>query len=139
MYQIFSLNIVIFIILAPIYILLNARGLLGLTGFLAEFHVLVSALASVMVLEIIGNLRYALVGVYGVIFSLISSAGFLVLLYGFSKGDPTLVLFATLPVIWTSLGFVTVIAEMLYRWLWTLYGTDFLMSKTDFGVDYEGT
>ena len=28
------------------------------------------------------------------------------------------------------------IVEMLYRWLYTLYGSDFLMSKTSFGKDY---
>lgn len=136
LYHIFFVNVVIFVILAPIYLLLDTRGLFDITGFLAGFHVLLSALASVMILEIIGNLRYALVGVYGVVFSLISSTAISMVVYEFSNRNPTVVLFSTLPIMWTTLGFVTVIAEMLYHWLYTVYGTDFLMSKTSFGQDY---
>lgn len=136
MYQIFFVNLVIFVVLAPIYLVLDSRNLLDMTGFLAGFHVLLSALASVMILEIIGNLRYAVVGVYGVVFALMISTGAMMVVYGFSDRNPTVVLFATLPVMWTMLGFVTVIVEMFYHWIWTLYGTDFLMSKTEFGKDY---
>lgn len=136
MYQIFFVNLVIFVILAPIYLVLDSRNLLDMTGFLAGFHVLLSALASVMILEIIGNLRYAVVGVYGVVFALMISTGAMMVVYEFSDRNPTIVLFATLPVMWTVLGFVTVIVEMFYRWIWTLYGTDFLMSKTEYGKDY---
>lgn len=136
MYQIFFVNLVIFVILAPIYLVLDSRDLLDMTGFLAGFHVLVSALASVMILEIIGNLRYAVVGVYGVVFALMLSTGVIMVVYEFTERNPTIVLFATLPVMWTALGFITVIVEMFYRWIWTLYGTDFLMSKTEYGKDY---
>lgn len=136
LYQIFFINVVIFILLAPVYLLLDARGTMDLTGFLAGFHVLMSAMASVMILEILGNLRYATVGVYGIIFSLMGSTGAILLLYEFSGREPTFVLFATLPILWTTLGFVTVICEMFYHWLYTVYGTDFLMSKTSFGQDY---
>lgn len=136
LYQIFFVNLVIFIILAPFYLLLDARGLIEMVAFLAGFHVLLSSLASVMILEIVGNLRYAVVGVYGTVFALMFSTGAILTVYEFTAKNPTIVLFAALPVIWTTLGFVTVIVEMLYRWIWTLYGTDFLMSQTSFGRDY---
>lgn len=136
LYQIFFINLIIFAVMAPLYILLDAKGLMDMTGFLAGFHVLLSALASVMILEIIGNLKYALVGVYGVIFSLLISTGTILTIYEFSGRNPTVVLFAALPIMWMSLGFITVIVEMFYRWVYTLYGRDFLMSKTDYGMDY---
>lgn len=136
LYQIFFVNLVIFAILAPLYLLLDTRGFNDLTGFLAGFHVILSALASAMILEIIGNLRYALVGIYGVIFSVLISTGIVTLLYEFSGRNPTFVLFAALPLIWTTLGFVTILVEMFYRWLWTLYGKDFLASEASFGKDY---
>lgn len=136
MYQIFFVNLVSFIIMAPIYLLLDARGMTNLVGFLAGFHVLLTALASVMILEIIGNLKYALVGVYSVVFSLLAATGLIMLIYEFSGQNPVIVLFAALPVMWVALGFITVIIEMLYRWIWTLYGTDFLMTKTEYGEDY---
>lgn len=136
MYQIFFVNLVSFIIMAPIYLLLDSRGMLELVAFLAGFHVLLTALASVMILEIIGNLRYAVVGVYGVILSVLVSTGSMMLVYEFSQQNLTVVLFSALPLLWTTLGFITVIVEMFYRWLYTIYGTDFLMSKTEYGKDY---
>ena len=122
--------------MAPIYLLLDARGLMDMIGFLAGFQVLLSALASVMILEIIGNLKYALVGVYGVIFSILVSTGVIMILFELSGRNPTIVLFAAMPIMWTTLGFMTVIVEMFYRWLYTIYGTDFLGSTTSFGKDY---
>lgn len=136
MYQIFIVNLVAFVIMAPIYIILDSGGLMDMVGFLAGFHVLISALASVMILEIVGDLRYAVVGVYGVIFSLLISTGVIMIIYELTQRNPTIVLFVALPIMWTTLGFITVIIEMLYRWLYTIYGTDFLMSKTSFGRDY---
>lgn len=137
--QIFFVNLFIFLILAPIYLLLDTRSVLDMTAFLAGFHVLLAALASVIILEVIGNLKYALVGVYGVILALIGSTGFIMVAYELSGRNTTLVLFSALPIMWTALGFVTVIMEMFYRWVWTLYGTDFLMSTTDYGQDYGET
>lgn len=136
LYQIFFANMVIFGLLAPIYILLDSQNALSMIGFLAGFHVLISALASVLVLEIIGNLRYALVGVYGVVFSVVISTAVVMGLYYFTQNNPVVVLFTALPLMWVSLGFVTVITEMFYHWLWTIYGTDFLMSTQKFGADY---
>lgn len=136
LYQIFFINLVAFVIMAPIYLLLDARGLLDMVGFLAGFHVLLTALASVMILEIVGDIRYALVGVYGVIFSLLISTGVIMVMYELSGRNPTIILFAALPIMWTSLGFVTVIVEMFYRWLYTIYGSDFLTSGASFGRDY---
>lgn len=136
MYQVFFANLVIFVILAPVYLLLDSRNLMEMVGFLAGFHVLIGALASMMILEIIGNLRYALVGVYGVIFAMLISTAAIILTYELTGKNTVVVLFSALPVIWALLGFITVIVEMLYRWLYTLYGTDFLMSKTSFGRDY---
>lgn len=138
MYQIFFVNVVIFVITAPVYIFLDARGLLDMTGFLAGFHVVLSTVASAMILEIIGDLKYALVGVYGVIFSVLISTGLLLTVYQLAPetNRTTVLLFASLPALWAVLGFVSVIVEMLYRWLYTIYGRDFLMSKTEYGQDY---
>ncbi|MBP9718043.1 hypothetical protein KBD59_01980 [Candidatus Gracilibacteria bacterium] len=135
-YQIFFINLVTFFILAPIYILLDARGMMNVVGFLAGFHVLITATASAMVLEVIGNLRYALVGIYGVILSVVSSTAVIMGMYELSGHNVTIVLFSTLPVVWMALGFVSVISEMFYHWIWTIYGTDFLRSTMDYGRDY---
>lgn len=136
MYQIFFINLAAFFILAPIYILLDSRGMMDIMGFLAGFQVLITATASAMVLEVIGNLRYALVGIYGVVLSVVSATAFIMGAYEISGHNVTIILFATLPVVWMALGFVSVISEMLYHWIWTIYGTDFLRSTIDYGNDY---
>lgn len=136
MYQVFFINLVIFVMMTPLYILFDARGLMNMVAFMAGFHVLLSSLASIMILEIIGNLKYALVGVYGVIFALMIATGGIMAVYEFTGHDATIILFSAMPIMWVMLGFVTVIVEMLYKWLYTVYGRDFLASQTSFGKDY---
>lgn len=133
--QIFIVNIVILAILAPIYLLIFASGF-DLTAFLAGIHVLAAAIASMMILEIIGNLRYSLVGVYGSTFSLLFAIGVVFLIYQFSGRNVVILLFSALPVIWTFMGFISVIVEMFYSWLNRLYGVDFLAATTSFGREY---
>ncbi|KKU80480.1 MAG: hypothetical protein UY05_C0006G0014 [Candidatus Peregrinibacteria bacterium GW2011_GWA2_47_7] len=135
LYQIFIVNIVIVAIMAPIYLVVIGLGL-EITAFVAGIQVIISALTSVMVLEIIGNLRYALVGVYSVLFSILFSTGVIFIFYQFTGRDLVLLLFITLPTIWMFLGFISSIVEMLYTWMYRLYGVDFLASTTDFGKDY---
>lgn len=134
-YQVFFVNLIIFAVLAPVYLLVATMGL-DVTAFVAGLHVVLAALSSLMILEIVSNIRYAVVGVYGVVFSILFSLGIIFTFYQFSQQNLVILLFITLPVIWTSLGFISVIVEMFYRWLYTLYGMDFLMTKTEFGADY---
>lgn len=136
MSQIFFMNLAIFILLAPLYMLLDSRNIISMISFLAGIHVVLSALASMAALEIIGNIRYALVGMYGVVFATVLSTATVLTIFEFTGHNPTVVLFATLPLLWASMGFYTVVCEMFYRWLWTLYGTDFLMSQVALGTDY---
>lgn len=134
-YQIFIVNIVILAMMAPIYLLVFSLGL-DLTAFLAGIHVMVAALASMMALEIIGNLRYALLGVYGMVFSILFATGIIFAFYQFTDRNLVILLFVTLPVLWTFIGFIGTIVEMLYSWLYRLYGSDFLASTTSFGREY---
>jgi hypothetical protein len=133
--QIFILNLVIVGIMAPIYIVTLSLGL-ELMAFVAGIHVMVSALGSAMTLEIIGNMRYAMLGVYSSIFSVLFATGVIFLFYQFTGGNLVIILFAALPLIWMFLGFIGSIVEIFYLWLYRLYGSDFLSSSTDFGKEY---
>lgn len=133
--QIFIANVVILAILAPVYLLIFASGF-DLTAFLAGIHVMVAAIASMMILEILGNLRYSLVGVYGVTFSLLFAIGINFLIYQFSQRNIVILIFSVLPVMWTFIGFISVIVEMFYAWMQRLYGVDFLAATTSFGKEY---
>lgn len=134
-YQIFIVNLVILGFMAPIYLLVFSLGL-DLTAFLAGIHVMLSALSSVMILEIIGNLRYALLGVYSTIFSLLFATAMIFVFYQFTGRNLVILIFVTLPIIWTFFGFISTIVEMFYLWLYRLYGVDFLASSMKFGQDY---
>ena len=134
-YQIFIMNIVMLAVTAPIYLLVFGLGL-QLTAFVAGMHIILSALTSIMIMEIVGNLRYALVGVYGAILSIIFSTGVIFMFYQFTGQNLVILMFITLPVIWMSTGFISTIVDMFYAWIYSLYGTDFLASTTDFGKDY---
>ena len=134
-YQIFIMNIVMLAITAPIYLLVFGLGL-QLTAFVAGMHIILSALTSIMIMEIVGNLRYALVGVYGAILSIIFSTGVIFIFYQFTGQNLVVLMFITLPVIWMFTGFISTIVDMFYSWIYSLYGTDFLASTTDFGKDY---
>ncbi len=135
-YQVFFVNLAIFVLLGPLYFLLDSRNAVSMVSFLAGFHVVLSALASMVILEIVGNIKYALVGFYGVIFATVMSSATILTIFEFTGHNPTSVLFATLPLLWMAMGFYTSVCEMFYRWLWSLYGTDFMMSQVALGTDY---
>lgn len=134
-YQIFIVNLVMLAIMAPIYLLVFSLGL-DLTAYLAGIHVMLSALSSVMILEIVGNVRYSLLGVYSTIFSLLFSTAMIFVFYQFTDRQLVILLFVTLPILWTFFGFISTIVEMFYFWISQLYGLDFLAVSTKFGKDF---
>jgi len=98
-------------------------------------HVIITAQVSALILEIISNYRYALLGVYGVTFSTLISAGILFGLMNITT-EPAILLFAALPVVWGSIGFTYSIVTMLYGWFARVYDKDFLATDTLYGRDY---
>ncbi|PIQ77588.1 hypothetical protein COV82_03740 [Candidatus Peregrinibacteria bacterium CG11_big_fil_rev_8_21_14_0_20_46_8] len=136
MYQIFFINLCIFALLTPIYLVLDAQHLITLVGATALLHVAVSAFASLIILEIVGNTKYSLVGVYNVVFGLLIALTLITFFFQFTRGTQTILLFITLPAIWTAMGAMNVIGDMLYRWFYSVWGTDVLSVATDLGGDY---
>jgi len=137
-YQIFFINLCIFVLLAPVYLVLNAQNLISIIGMTALMHVAVAAFASLVILEIVGNTKYALVGVYNVIVGLLIAFGIITVLFQFSQNAQSILLFVTLPILWSSMGAMNVIGDMVYKWIYTVWGSDVLMVATDFGRDYGG-
>lgn len=132
LYQIFIINILIFVFMLPLYLIIARLDLLTLP-YIAGLHLIFSAQASVLVLEIVSNYKYSILGVYGVIFgSLIG----LILIFMISR-IPSLivVLLLALPVLWLSIGLTTNIINALYGSLYGLYGVDFLSAETGYAGD----
>lgn len=136
-YQIFIVNIIIFLLMTPIYFLAAAINI-QIIAYAIAIHVIITAQVSALILEIISNNKYALVGVYGVSFSVIGSAA---ILFGMANiiTSPQILLFFTLPIVWATvaagLSFVTIIYGALAR----TYDKDFLATETEYGNDYGET
>ena len=136
LYQIFFANVAILFVVAPVYLIVAGLDLnLGMLASVAALQVVVSAFVSALILEIIANHRYALVGVYSTMLSVLVSVGVYFLVYSMSSGSPLLLLLLALPVMWFSIGFFSGLISVLYGWIYQWYGVDFLNSGTTYGDD----
>jgi hypothetical protein len=139
------LNVIIFIFLLPIYFftIIGADSGLKSLFLIAALQLLISAQASIFVLEFSANssTRENLITIYGTVFGILSAILATLLIYsifqnfstpeelavGGSGGKgPTAALFAILPLTWFCFGFFISTVEMVYRWVYETWGVDFL-------------
>lgn len=132
--QIFVANVVILILLAPVY-MIGAGLNTALLPSVAALQVIVSAFATALILEIIADYRYALIGVYGTVVAVLVSAAVYFLFYSISVEQPLILLLMALPVMWGSIGLFGGLMNLLYAWIYKLYGVDFLSGVTVYGED----
>lgn len=134
LYQIFIANVVTLIVMAPIYVVVAGLNV-SMIASVAALQVIVSAFTSALILEIIADYRYALLAIYSTAFSVMVSAGVYFLFYSISSGQPIFLLFLALPVMWISIGLFGGLIQLLYGFIYKLYGVDFLSSVTVYGAD----
>lgn len=134
MYQVFILCVIIFILMVPIY-LLAANLDVKIAAYAVALHIILTAQLSAMILEIVSNYKYSLVGIYGVTFAIIMGALLMVALYGLINYS-VIIFFLALPVIWGSIAIFQSIFTMIYGWIARLYDKDFLSTKMVYGDDY---
>lgn len=133
-YQTFILSIIMFVLMAPVYFIAAANNI-TIVAYAVALHIIISAQVSALVLEVVSNYRYALVGLYGITFAVLISAGIMFGLAGI-VASPQILLFAALPIVWGSISFVQSIFAMLYGWMARTYDKDFLCTETVYGNDY---
>ena len=133
-YQVFIISIIILILMVPVY-LFTVSSNIAYSGYVAGLHIIISAQVSALILEIISNYKYALVGVYGVTFAVLISSGILFGLSGVLE-SPQLLLFLALPIVWSSIAIIHTLVTMIYGWLARTYDKDFLSTQTVYGKDY---
>lgn len=134
--QIFIVNLVIFAFMSPMYLSASADHL-ELTAFAAGLQIILSATASTLVFELIHDYRYSLLSVYNTILAVLVGTAISFLLYsGSGPAGATVLLFSSLPIIWTMIGFFQGALTMFYFWLYENYGVDFLATSTSYGADY---
>jgi hypothetical protein len=132
-YHIFILNVVMFILMVPVYFIAVSTKL-ELSIFIVALHIIISVQASALILEMVSNSKYSLVGLYGTTFAIVISSAILFGLYGGTS--PAIVLFTALPVAWGTIAFVSGAFSMIYSWIVDIYDKDFLSLEVDYGKDY---
>ncbi|KKT74451.1 MAG: hypothetical protein UW70_C0054G0003 [Candidatus Peregrinibacteria bacterium GW2011_GWA2_44_7] len=132
--QIFIANIVIFILVVPIYVIVAGMNI-KMIASVAALQVIVSSFSSALILEIIANYRYALLGVYSTAFAVVISSGLNFIFYSIGPDNPTFLLFVALPLIWLCIGLFNGLLGWVYGGVYKLYGTDFLSSTIKYGAD----
>jgi len=134
LFQIFIVNIVVFVILAPIYLFSQGLGF-EFMSYAAGLQIAFSVLASALVFEIIANMKYALLGVYSTIFAVLAAIAVNIMVYTM-LGNATILLFIALPLLWGGVGFMFGIVGLIYQWIVRTWGTDYLSTFQDYTKDY---
>jgi len=134
LFQIFIINIIVFLITIPVYLFSSGFGMQFLS-YAAGLQITFSILASALVFEIVSNFKYALVGVYGTIIAILTGIAVNIMFYQVT-GSATILLFVALPLLWGGIGFTSGIVTMLYNWMVGVWGNDFLATSTSFAKDY---
>jgi len=134
LFQVFILNTVIFLIIVPIYFFSSGISY-EYMSYAAGLQIAFSVLASALILEIISNYKYALLGVYSVIIAIVTGLAISILFYQLTS-NATILLFMALPLLWGGVGFTYGIFIMLYHWMVETWGRDFLSTTQEYSKDY---
>jgi hypothetical protein len=119
LWQVFIVNIFIFIVVFPFYILIKDVRLIAL------FHLIFSALASNIIYEIFAkNGAYILTGIYGSFFGVIII--FVITYLIETTLFESLLVFIILPTLWCILTISTLFTEYMYSIVYKITNTPFL-------------
>jgi hypothetical protein len=135
-YQIFIINLIIFAFTAPLYLTTSVTNL-EFTAYAAGMQILMVSMASALIMEILNDSRYPLLGVYTTVIGVLIATAVNLFLYQMMK-SATVLLFAALPITWASIGFFQAALAMVYYWYYINWGNDFLAITTTYGTEYAG-
>jgi len=125
--QVVVVNIVLFILSIPIYLVAKGLDPLLVAG-VAVLHFFFASLTSALIYEVIcADRSRILLNIYSVVISVFCALLFLIFLYFVYSGSNQLILFFSMPIIvWLSIGFVGALIEYFYHQLFRISGVDFL-------------
>jgi len=134
LFQIFIINIVVFVMLVPVYLFSAGSGL-EFMSFVAGLQMSLAVIGSAMVFEVISNYKYVLLGIYSIIFAVLAAVVFSGILYQ-ATGSALVLLFLALPLLWGGIGFIFGIVGMIYSWIVSTWGVDYLAANQEYSKDY---
>ena len=130
--DVFFGNLILLILMIPIYTIVNAKFGYTNIGIAAGLHATLSAILSFFTLELINWSKYLMVNLYGIILGFILFT--IISLLSFS--DKTVFAFFVLPFLFGFISMGNALAQSLYEWFYKTYGNDLLNLETRFGDDY---
>lgn len=133
--QIFIFNFIILLFMLPIFLAASIPKEPTGLFIAAGMHIILSSMASMLILEVLHDARYPLLSVYTTILAILSAVGVSTIVFIFS-GNTTILMLTTLPLIWASIGFFQAFVAMVYRWIWETWGVDYLATESALGTDY---
>lgn len=125
----FTINIILFVISIPLYIVIGSIEAPFL-NYMAGFHFLVSAQIANIIMEIFSENRFILAGVYAVAIGSLVCFGLLSLLYLF--GNETFFIFVIGPVLWIGMELIRSLIEITYYGYYRLFGIEALDTDTSY-------
>jgi hypothetical protein len=134
--HVFAFNIFFLLVLLPFYLLAANFGEGGFLITVSAMHFFLSAFCSLLIMQIIGNPNYAMLGFYSLSFAFTIALALNTALFQITNGNFTISLFAALPLLWALVGVTDTVFTILYRLFYLLSGKNFLLSETQFGDDY---
>lgn len=132
--HVFALVTLIFVVSTPLSLLLAVSDFDSLS-IVALILMGLSTIFSLLAMEVVANHKHLLLTLYSSTIALFSFFLLMLILF-FALDTTTFLLPLALPLCWASFGFWQVAFEMIYQWIYQLYGTDFLNAKTRLGSDY---
>lgn len=132
--QVFALITLIFVVSTPLSLLIALKNFESLS-IISMILIGLGAIFSLIAMESVASHRHMLLVLYSCAVALFNFFLFMLIFY-YSMGTTTYLLLLAFPFCWASFGFWQVAFEMIYQWLYQLYGSDFLAATTRVGSDY---
>jgi hypothetical protein len=130
----FSVITLIFLSAAPLSIIVSATNLEAIS-VIGLIQLGVATVFCTVIQESMAQSKHIILTMYSSTIALFFFLLLCLLIYFAIQTTSFLVILA-FPIAWASIGFWHVASEMIYQWIYGLYGKDFLNAETKVGSDY---
>lgn len=130
--QVFMANLIIFLLLIPGYIVISQLNTEAIM-YVAAIHIFFSGLISTLIMEIIADYRYAILGVYSSSIATLIAITLMLIIQTLTPEAAIIPLLLILPITWSCLALCIGVGEMIYWWLYETYGVDYLSLTAEYG------
>jgi hypothetical protein len=133
--HVFVLTTLIFLAGMPLAIIVALSSLQNV-AMIGVIELGLSAIFGIVLIEVFAQSRHITLALYSSSFALFTFFIISFLLYLVFNRTTSFLVLGIFPLCWACFGFWQSTFEMIYQWVYRLYGTDFLNAATKLGADY---